>query len=88
MHSLQYDRRPDGHIGVRVRMRNLGSLSGKGGKNCEEQRRMIDMCCLYEVRSKGQGIRLLGMGERDIGLGGLKKEGSWCCGCNGEEVAV
>ena len=29
-HSLQYEGRPDGRIGVRVRMRKLGCLSGKG----------------------------------------------------------
>ena len=31
-HSLQYDRRPDGRLGVRVGMWNLGSLSGRGEK--------------------------------------------------------
>ena len=49
-YSLQYDRRPDWRLGVRVGMWNLGSLSGKGGV-CEELRkRMIDVCCLQEVR--------------------------------------
>ena len=45
--SMQYDGRPDGRIGVRVGMWNLGSLSGNGGEVCEELRkRMIDVCCL------------------------------------------
>ena len=38
------------------------SLSGKGGEVCEELRkRMIDVCCLQEVRWRGQGARMLGM---------------------------
>ena len=44
---------------------NLGSLSGKGGEDCEEQKnRMIDMCCWQEVRWRGQGARMLGMKGR------------------------
>ena len=45
--SLQYGRR----FGVLVGMWNLGNLSGKGGKVCEELGiRMIDVCCLQEVK--------------------------------------
>ena len=41
-------------------MWNLGSLSGNGGEVCEELRkRMIDVCCLQEVRWSGQGARML-----------------------------
>ena len=30
---------------------SLGSVSGKGGEVCEEVRkRMVDVCCLQEVR--------------------------------------
>ena len=37
----------------------------KGGEVCEEVRkRMIDVCCLLEVRWRGQGSRMLGMKER------------------------
>ena len=33
----------------------LGSVSEKGGEVCEELRkRMIDVCCLHEVRWRGQ----------------------------------
>ena len=35
-HSLQYDRRPDGCIGVLVWTWNLGTLSGKGGEVTDE----------------------------------------------------
>ena len=46
---------------MRVGTWNLGSLSGKG-EVCEEVRkRMIDVCCLHEVRWRGQGTRMLGM---------------------------
>ena len=62
--SLQYDRRPDECLGVRVGMWNIDSLSGNGDA-CEELRkRMIDMCCLQEVRWRGQGARMQGMKER------------------------
>ena len=53
--SLQYDRRPDGCFGVWVGMWNLGSLSREGRVVCEEfRKRMIDVCCLQEVRWRGQ----------------------------------
>ena len=42
--SLLYDKRPGERVGVRVWMRNLGSLSGKGGEACEELRKkMVDV---------------------------------------------
>ena len=44
---------------------NIGSLSGKGGEVCVELReRMIDVCCLQEVRWRGQGASILWMEER------------------------
>ena len=49
--SLLYGGRPDGRFEVRVGMWNVGSLSGQGGEVCQEPRkRMIDVCCLKEVR--------------------------------------
>ena len=43
-------------------MWNLGSLSGEGGEVCEEPRkRIIDVCCLQEVRWRGWDVRMLGM---------------------------
>ena len=57
-HSLQYYERPDGSLGVRAGTWNLGCLSGKRVEVCEELRkRMIDVCCLQEVRLRGQGAR-------------------------------
>ena len=64
---MQYDGRPDGRFGVWVGTCNIGCLSGKEGEVCEELRkRMIDVCCLQEVRWREQGARMLGMkGRRD-----------------------
>ena len=46
-HSLQHDGRPNGRLGVRVGLCNLGNLSRKGWKMRDELRkRMIDLCCL------------------------------------------
>ena len=60
-YSLQCDGRPDGLFGVWVGTWNLGSLSGKGGDVCEDlRRRMINVCCLQEVRWRGQCARMLG----------------------------
>ena len=40
-----------------------------GGEVCGElRRRMIDMCCLHEVRWSGQGVSILGMKERKYKL--------------------
>ena len=42
------------------------------GDICEEQRkRMVDVCCLQEVRWRGQGAR---DERKETGCGGLKKE--------------
>ena len=52
---------PDDCFGVRVEMWNFGSLSGKGDV-CEELRKtMNEVCCLQELRWRGQGARMLGM---------------------------
>ena len=68
-HRLQYDGRTDWSHGVWVGMWKLGSLSGKGGVVCEELRkRMIDVCCLQEVRWRVQGNRVLGMKGRRYNL--------------------
>ena len=83
--SLQYVGRPDGHFVVRVGTWNLGSQSGKGGKVCDELRKiMIDVCCLLKVRWRGQGVGMLGMKRRRYKL--------WWCGkgdgVGGVEVMV
>ena len=81
-YSLQYDKRPDERVGVRVWTWNVGSLSGKRGEVCEELRkRMNDVRCLQEVRWRGQDAMMLGMKEwryklwlsgKGDGVGGLR----------------
>ena len=67
---MQYDRRPDELFGVWFGTWNLGGLSGKGGKVCDELRKgMIDECCLQEVSTGCWGWR-----EGDKGCVGLEKE--------------
>ena len=46
-------------------MWNIDSVSGIRGKVCEELRkRMVDVCCLQEVRWRGQGFGMLGVEGR------------------------
>ena len=41
---------------------NIGSMSGRGTEVCEELRkRRVDVCCLQEVRWRGQGARFMGV---------------------------
>ena len=44
-----------------------------GGKSdiCDELRKTVDVCCLQEVRWKGQGGRMFGMDVGDLSCGGL-----------------
>ena len=53
----------------------LVSLVVRGGEVYEELgKRMIDVCCLLELRWREQGARMLGMKERRLSYGGLEKE--------------
>ena len=68
-------------FGVRVGSWNVGSIRRRGIEICEELRkRKVDVCCLQEVRFKGQGARFIGVKERryklwwagtDSGTGGV-----------------
>ena len=52
---------------------NIGSMSGRGTEVREELRnRRMDVCCLQEVRWRGQGAWFLGMKGRRYKL--------WWCG--------
>ena len=49
-------------IGVRFGSWNVGSISGRGTEVCEELRkRKVDICCLQEVRWRGEGARFYGV---------------------------
>ena len=51
----------------------LGSISGRGTEVCEELRkRKVDVCCLQEVRWRGEGARFIGVKGRRYKL--------WWCG--------
>ena len=60
---------------------NVGSLCGRKTEVCEElTKRKVDICCIQEVRWKGQGARFVGtLGRRyklwwsgnDAGFGGV-----------------
>ena len=60
--NLQYDGKLDGCFGLRVGAWNLGTLCVSRGEVCEELRKgKTDVCCLQEVRWRGQGARILKM---------------------------
>ena len=47
---------------MRIGTWNIGSMSGRGTEVCEELRirkRRMDVCCLQEVRWRGQGARFM-----------------------------
>lgn len=67
---LLYDgEKPDKRFGVRVGSWNVGSLRGKGVEICEELRkRRVDVCCVQEVRWRGEGARMMGVEGRKYKL--------------------
>ena len=76
------------HINVQVGMLNIGSFSGNGGEVCEELKKMIDVCCLQEVRWRGYGSMMLWMvGRRYIVVVWISRWSLWCGGYH-EGVAV
>ena len=51
--------------GIRFGTLNVGSLCGRKTEVCEELRkRKVDVCCIQEVRWKGQGARFVGTSGR------------------------
>ena len=51
--------------GIRFGTLNVGSLRGRKTEVCEELRkRKVDMCCIQEVRWKGQEARFVGTSGR------------------------
>ena len=52
-------------IGVRFGSWNAGNICGRGTEVCEELRkRKVDVCCLQEVRWRGEGARFFGVKGR------------------------
>ena len=51
---------PDVQFGIRFSTWNVGSMSGKWDEMSETlKRRCVDICCLQEVRWKGQGVKII-----------------------------
>ena len=49
----------------------MGSLCGRKTEVCEELRkRKVDVCCIQEVRWKGQGARFVVLRDKGIKCGG------------------
>ena len=60
-------------LGVRFRSWNVRSISGRETEVCEDLRkRKVDVCCLQEVRWRGEGPRFIGVKGRRYTL--------WWCG--------
>ena len=54
---------PDVQFGIRFSTWNVGSMSEKWWEISETlKRRCVDICCVQEVRWKGQGARMIGNG--------------------------
>ena len=54
---------------IRLGTWNVGSFRGRGTEVCEElRRRDVDVCCMQEVRWKGQGARFVGVRDRRFKL--------------------
>ena len=54
---------------------NVRSMSGKWGETSETlKRRCVDICCLQEVRYKGQVAKMIGNGFKFLWSGGCKAE--------------
>ena len=63
--SGQGVRRISGLGGMKFGSWNVGSICGRGTEVCEELRkRNVDVCCIQEVRWRGEGARFMGVKER------------------------
>ena len=62
-HARMMGKSPDVKFGIWFSTWNVGSMSGKWGKISETLKRCcVDICCLQEVRWKGQGAKMIGNG--------------------------
>ena len=60
-----HEKKDEKRIGVRFGSWNIGSISGRETEACEELRkRKVDVCCLLEVRWRGEGARFFGVKGR------------------------
>ena len=60
-----HEKKVEKRIGIRFVSWNVGSISGRRTEVCEELRkRKVDVCCLQEVRWRGEGTRFFGVKGR------------------------
>ena len=64
---------PDVQLGIRFSTWNVGSMLRKWGEISETlKRRCVDICCVQEVKWKGQGARMIGNGFKFLWSGSSK----------------
>ena len=64
---------PDVQFGIRFSTWNVGSISGRWGEISETlKRRCVDICCVQEVKWKGEGARMIGNGFKFLWSGSGK----------------
>ena len=64
---------PDVQFGIRFSTWNVGSMLRKWGEISETlKRRCVDICCVQEVRWKGEGARMIGNGFKFLWSGSSK----------------
>ena len=67
------EKKVEKRIGVRFGSWNVGSIYGRVREVCEELRnRKVDVCCLQEVRWRGEGGRFLASREEGTNCGGVE----------------
>ena len=60
-----HEKKVEKRIGIRLGSWNVGRISGRVTEVCEELRkRKVDVCCLQEVRWRGEGARFFGVKGR------------------------
>ena len=61
--DFQYDGcKPDGHTTLRFATWNVGTMVGRGMEIVMElMKRRVSVCCIQEVRWKGDGVRFMGV---------------------------
>ena len=64
---------PDVQFGIRFSTWNVGYMLGKWGEISETlKRHCVDICCVQEVRWKGEGARMIGNGFKFLWSGSSK----------------
>ena len=66
---------PDVQFGIRFSTWNVGSMLAKWGRKSETLKRYcVNICCLEEVKWKGQSVKMIGKGFKFLWSGSCKAE--------------